>query len=84
MKRIICFIVAVILLFVLSGCNDHYDCHIVHVTDSNGNCTDIKIDVYYTESGGIKCYWNNYNESAFFPSGTYVLFKDKCPLCNSN
>ncbi len=82
-KKIFNIIIIAILLFTLCACDEHYDCHVAHVIDSNGNCVDIKIDVYcYTEGGGVKCYWNDYRESALFPNGTYVLFKDKCLICN--
>lgn len=89
MKRfgIVLVIIIILLTMLLSACNplhpfgDYY-CTGIHVTDSNGNCHDIyNVDVYYKETDGIKCYYNNYASSLFLPNGTYIPFSGKCPFC---
>lgn len=74
-------LVIFLLTLFLSACNDYY-CTGIHITDSSGNCYDIyNVDVYYNETNGIKCYYNNYASSLFLPTGTYIPFNGECPFC---
>ncbi len=89
MKKVICIIVIISLLFVLTGCGNHsiglgnFSYEGVHCADSCGNIRDLTIISWHNDDVGIEVDTKECG-SLFLSEGTYTLYEciGKCPFCN--
>ena len=75
-----------IIAAVFSGCNKSitpgsYEFKGVHVSDCSGNCRDLTVKSWHNNDIGIEL---NTEEAGpiFCSEGTYIIYRDKCPICS--
>lgn len=87
MKKVICIIVIISLLFILTGCGNHsigfgnYQFNKIHVSDCSGNCIDLTVLKWYEDETGIEVDTEEVGP-IFCSEGTYIMLEDKCPICD--
>lgn len=88
MKKIISIFLFVAMILLLTSCNRSfigtYNFTHVHICDNAGHTADYPIESW-TEDGdgapGIEVKIEGYG-SMWLSEGTYILYTDKCPLCD--
>ena len=58
---------------------------IVHLCDYGGRCVDIELmkNTNFVRHDNGNCHFYDVNNKMIYAScGTYIVFEDKCPLCN--
>lgn len=88
MKKLVLVVVSVILMLSLSGCNmgvgfGSYTYNHVHIFDYSSGVSHATIEKWYDSESGIEVKTEEYG-SIFLCEGTYILYKDKCPLCDKS
>ena len=87
MKKVLAIVLAVIIMMLCCGCNmgmgfGNFTFEKVHICDFSGHYMDATIEKWYDSESGIEVQTKEYG-SMFLSEGTYVLYSDKCPLCNA-
>lgn len=89
MKKIICIVLAIVVMFALCGCGNssigfgNYNFKVIHICDNSGTCRDYEICKWYQNSEGtpgVEVLLTDGN-SLFCSEGTYILASDHCPIC---
>ena len=88
MKKVFYFVMAIVVLvaFVLamSSCNmglvGKFTYRGIHPTTHDGRFACLKVDKWYESDTGIEVKTES-GESIFASEGTYIMFKDVCPIC---
>ena len=88
MKKIIFFMLIVIISFtILCSCNRSmfgtYNFTHVHICDNAGHTADYAIKSWteQSETPGVEVKIEGYG-SMWLSEGTYILYTDKCPICD--
>ena len=87
MKKIICFILVIVLLAMMAGCNmgigvGKFEFNGIHCADFAGNVRDFTVIKWYDDSNGIEVKTEEAG-SLFFSEGTYILYENECPICGA-
>lgn len=89
MKKSVCIILIVFMLFILlAGCDDStYSVGIgstnytgVHIADLAGNVRDVPVRVWYDSSVGIRIETDDC-VILYLSEGTYIMYSGSCPIC---
>ena len=87
MKKLFSFLlILTVLVMMLCSCNKKlfgtYNFTHVHICDSAGHTADYAIQSWteQSETPGVEVKINGYG-SMWLSEGTYILYTDKCPLC---
>lgn len=86
MKKIISIFLFVAIILLLTSCNKKlfgtYNFTHVHICDNAGHTADYKIESWteQSETPGVEVKIKGYG-SMWLSEGTYILYTDKCPLC---
>lgn len=89
MKKVFYFVMAIVVLvaFVLamSSCNmgigpGKFTFEGIHLTTYDGKSACLEVKKWYESDTGVEVTTTDGN-SIFASEGTYILFKDKCPIC---
>ena len=88
MKKIICILIAIVMLLTLAGCNmglglGSFEFTHIHICDFSGSSSHAKIEKWYDGESGIEVNTKEYG-SLFLSEGTYILYNDECPICDKN
>ena len=86
-RTCVSIILILVLLFTLAGCNmglglGNFTFTHIHICDFNGNMSHAIIEKWYDTNSGIEVKTEEYG-SIFLSEGTYVLYNDNCPICDS-
>ena len=82
MKKLLCVVLVLAMLFALSSClmSDYSELNGVHVSTGDGE----HICVFFTEESscddGFMFKTDKYG-SFYASTGTFIMFKDTCPIC---
>lgn len=86
-KIVILLLISAMLIIALCSCNKQmfgtYNFTHVHICDNAGHTADYKIESWteQSETPGIEVKIQGYG-SMWLSEGTYILYTDKCPLCD--
>ena len=90
MKKVFYVVMAIVVMvaFVLamSSCNmglvGKFTYNGIHLTTHDGRSMCLKVEKWYESDTGIEVKTENKKYGSIFASeGTYILFKDACPIC---
>jgi len=87
MKKFIAAIILVAMILVLCGCGNvsyglgNYTFKHIHVCDFSGSCADLTVKTWHDNEVGIEVKTEEAGP-LFLSEGTYILFDDKCPICD--
>lgn len=87
MKKIFCFVLSIILMVMMTGCNmgigfGKFEFNGIHCADFAGNVRDFTVIKWYDNSNGIEAQTEEAG-SLFFSEGTYILYANECPICGA-
>lgn len=85
MKKIVCLVLAALMIALLAGCNytvgvGQLEFKGIHCADFAGNSRDLTIVSWHNNDIGIEVKTEEAG-SLFCSEGTYILFEDECPIC---
>lgn len=89
MKKIVCFILTLVMILMLSACGNkglgygNFSFKHVHISDGvNGHCATVE-KWYDSEGDGIEIKTTEYG-AIWCSEGTYILYESasKCPHCH--
>lgn len=86
MKKAITAILLICIIMIMASCNQglgpgSYTFTSVHIFDHSGTSNHATIIKWYNNDTGIEVNTEEYG-SLFLSEGTYILFNDKCPICD--
>ena len=87
MKKIIAFIMLMVLIVVLAGCGNmsiglgNFDFEKIHV-DTHNYSGCFTIEKWYDNDNGIEVKTKEAG-SMYFAEGMYMLIEDECPFCGA-
>lgn len=89
MKKILAVTLLVAMaIIILSGCGNRsvglgsYEFKRVHIFTHDGNDRCLEVKKWYESDTGIEVLTEEYS-SLFLSEGTYMLCRDKCPICDN-
>ena len=89
MKKILAVALLVAMaIIILSGCGNmsagvgNYEFKRVHIFTHDGNDRCLEVKKWYENDTGIEVLTEEYG-SLFLSEGTYMLCRDKCPICDN-
>ena len=84
MKRIFIIALVVALMFVMTSCDDFLssqsDFNGVHILVNNGQDKCVKMKSVHYYNTGIQVETEEFGP-LLLSEGTYIVYKDKCPIC---
>ena len=88
MKKILAVALLVAMAIItLTGCGNQggfgsYTFNRVHIFTHDGHDRCLKVERWYESNTGIEVLTEEYG-SLFLSEGTYMLCRDKCPICDN-
>lgn len=85
MKKLLCVVLVLAMLFAFSAClmSDYEDLNGVHVSTGDGGYTCVLFTDKSDCGDGFMFETDKYG-SFYASTGTFIMFKDTCPICGKS